>query len=183
MKRIAMLLVATGIAGAASAHDDRPAPSGCSAIEVTAPGVKKQPRDGRFSTLKILDLDFETRLERPAYGEHVLHFKVFTPSGFLYQELNAPFTWPKPRHGRRGDTNDTQVEPVAVSYPKGLPVQVLGDVDANGRQRRDTLRARLPVAGTSITMSTLYGRWTVQAFLDDKTRPCSPLRRFTIHSK
>ena len=32
-------------------------------------------------------------------------------------------------------------------------------------------------------MSTLYGRWTVQAFLDDRQRPCSPLRRFTIYSK
>lgn len=183
MKRVAMLLVATGMAGAAAAHDDRLAPSGCSAIEVTAPGVRKQPRDGRFSTLLMLDLDFETRLERPVYGEHVLRFKVFTPSGFLYQELNTPFTWPKPRHGRRSDTDKEPAEPVAVSYPRGLPVQVLGDADARGRQRRDALRARLPVAGTSITMSTLYGRWTVQAFLDDKARPCSPPRRFTIHSK
>ena len=105
-------------------------PDGCSAIEVTAPGVKKQPRDGRFSTLKILDLDFEARLERADYGDHVLHFRVFTPSGFLYQELNAPFTWPKPKRGRKGDSDDAQAVPVAASYPKGLPVQVLGDVDA-----------------------------------------------------
>ena len=181
MKRIAMLLVAIGTAGAASAHD-RHEPNGCSSIEVTAPGVKRQPRDGRFSTLKILDLDFEARLDRAHYGDHVLHFRVFTPSGFLYQELNAPFTWPKPKRGRNGDSDDVQAVPVAASYPKGLPVQVLGDTMRDGR-RRDSLRARLPVAGTSITMSTLYGRWTVQAFLDDRTRPCSPLRRFTIHSK
>ena len=182
MRRIAMLLVATGIAGAASAHD-RPTPHGCSAIEVTAPGLKKQPRDGRFSTRKILDLDFETRLERPFYGDHVLHFKVFTPSGFLYQELSVPFTWPKPRRGRKGDTDEAQAVPVAASYPRGLPVQVLGDADARRGRDRHTLRARLPVAGTSITMSTLYGRWTIQAFLDDRTRPCSALRRFTIRAK
>jgi hypothetical protein len=182
MKRIAMMLVATGMAGAAAAHD-RPEPSGCSAIEVTAPGVKRQPRDDRFSTLQILDLDFETRLERPVYGEHVLHFRVFTPSGFLYQELNAPFTWPKPRRGHKWDADEAQALPVAASYAGGVPVQMLGDADARGGRGRDTLRTRLPVAGTSITMSTLYGRWTIQAFLDDKTRPCSPLRRFTIHSK
>lgn len=183
MKRIAMMLVATGIAGAASAHDRGPWPSGCSFIEVTAPGVKKQPRDGHFSTLKILDLDFETRLERPVYGDHVLRFKVFTPSGFLYQELTVPFTWPKPKHGRKGDQDDPPAVPVGASYSSGLPVQVLGDSESRWGRRRDTLTARLPVAGTSITMSTLYGRWTVQAFLDDKMRPCSPLRRFTIHSK
>lgn len=182
MKRVAMLLVAAGIAGAASAHDSGPWPSGCSFIEVTAPGVKKQPRDGRFSTLKILDLDFETRLERPVYGDHVLRFKVFTPSGFLYQDLNVPFTWPKPRRGHKGDRDEAQAVPVA-SYSSGLPVQVLGDYEGRRGRRRDTLTARLPVAGTSITMSTLYGRWTVQAFLDDETRPCSPPRRFTIHSK
>jgi len=181
MKRVAMLLVATGIAGAAAAHD-RPAPRRCSAVEVTAPGLKKQPRNLLFSSRKILDLEFETRFDRPVYGEHVLHFKVFTPSGFLYQELSVPFTWPKPGHGRKDERKNAQVEPVPVSYPRGLPVQVLGDV-GGGRHQRDTLRARLPVAGTSITMSTLYGRWSVQAFLDDKTRPCSPLRRFTIHSK
>jgi len=180
MKRIAMLLVATGIAAAAAAHE-QPAPNGCSAIAVTAPGLEKQPREGRFSTRNILDLDFETRLERPAYGDHVLHFRVFTPSGFLYQELSAPFTWPRPGSGRKGAQNDAV--PVSASHTRGLPVQLLGESGARGGHRRDTLRARLPVAGTSITMSTLYGRWSVQAFLDDRARPCSPPRRFTIHAK
>jgi hypothetical protein len=183
MKRVAMLLVATGIAGAASAHDNKHQPDGCSAIEITAPGVRKQPRDGRFSTLKILDLDFETRLEQPVYGDHVMRFKVFTPSGFLYQELNVPFTWPRPRRGHKGDRDDVQAVPVAASYPAAVPMQVLGDSDGRSGRRRDTLSTRLPVAGTSITMSTLYGLWAVQAFLDDRQRPCSSVRRFTIHSK
>ena len=72
-----------------------------------ARGSRSSPGTCRFSTLKVLDLDFETRLERPVYGEHVLRFKVFTPSGFLYQDLNVPFTWPQAaarpgRQGRRG---------------------------------------------------------------------------------
>src|SRR5574341_989246 len=127
MRRIAMLLAATGIAGAASAHGT-PAAHGCSAIRVTAPGLEKQPRDGRFSTRKILDLDFETRLERPAYGDHVLRFKVFTPSGFLYQELSAPFAWPRPGGGRKGAQADPV--PVSASRTPGLPVQLLGESGA-----------------------------------------------------
>jgi hypothetical protein len=43
MKRIAVLLAVAAIASAASA-EAQPAPSGCSAIEVTAPGLRKQPR-------------------------------------------------------------------------------------------------------------------------------------------
>jgi hypothetical protein len=153
-------------------------PHGCSAIQVTAPGLQQQPRNARFSARNILDLDFETRLERPAYGDHVLRFKVFTPSGFLYQELSAPFTWPRPAGGRKEAEPDAV--PVSASRTQGLPIQLLGTSGARGGHLRDTLRARLPVAGTSITMSTLYGRWTVQAFLDDRTRPCSPPLRFTI---
>jgi len=186
MKRVGVLLIfIVGISGAAAAHDrdrsDRVAHKGCSAVEVTAPGLRKQPRDGRYSTRKILDLEFETRFVRPVYGEHVLTFKVFTPSGFLYQELDVPFVWPKPRRGKH-DRFEPNAEPAAnVSLPPGLPVQVLGETH-RGRTR-DAVQGRLPVAGTSITMSTLYGRWTVQAFLDDRTRPCSPRRSFTIHGQ
>jgi hypothetical protein len=181
MRRIALLLVATGIAGAASAHERPEPPRGCSAIEVTAPGLHKQPRDLVFSTRKILDLEFEARLDQPVYGQHLMHFRVTTPSGFLYQDLQVPFDWPKPGHGRKGGSHEEDdVRPAANAAP-GVPVQQLGAPDRRGR-RRDTLLARLPVAGTSITMSTLYGRWSIQAFLDGHNRPCSPLQRFTIRA-
>jgi hypothetical protein len=178
MRRVAILLVVIGIAGPSFAEaQERRAPNGCSAIEVTAPALRRQPREARFSTRQVLDLDFETRLERklPA-GDHVLHFKVVTPGGFLYQDLAMPFTWEKP--GRRGKS---VVAPAATA--RGVPVQVLGNPRAGRGPARPSLRARLPVAGTSITMSSLYGRWTVQAFLDDQTRPCSPPRVFAIQSK
>jgi hypothetical protein len=182
MRPFAMLLVAAASVAVAAAHDERhpgPPPRGCSAIEVTAPGLKKTPRDRRFVVSRILDLEFETRLERPVYGEHVMRFKVFTPSGFLYQDLTVPFTWPKPGRHRKGGQDD----PVrTVSNAPGIPVQQLGVPDGRSGRRRDTVVARLPVAGTSITMSTLYGRWSVQAYLDEQTRPCSPLRRFTIRA-
>jgi hypothetical protein len=177
MKRIAMLLAVTGIASAASAEAQQ-APSGCSAIEVTAPGLRKQPRELRFSTREILDLDFETRLERKVQdGEHVLHVEVLTPSGFLYQDLAMPFTW-----GRPGRRDRDPVAP-AAAVSNGVPSQTLGHSPDGRGHARQSLHARLPVAGTSITMSTLYGRWTVQAFLDDHARPCSPPRVFAIHAK
>jgi hypothetical protein len=182
MRAIAMLLAASASVGVAAAHDNRhhtPQPRGCSAIEVTAPGLKKTPRDLKFVVSRILDLEFETQLERPVYGDHVMRFKVFTPSGFLYQDLTVPFTWHKPGKGKKKGQDDA-VRPAANT--PGIPVQQLGVPVGRGGRRRDTVTARLPVAGTSITMSTLYGRWTVQAYLDEKTRPCSPLRRFTIRA-
>jgi hypothetical protein len=175
MKRIAILLLTTGIAGAASAHEEtKLEPRGCSAIDVTAPDVKKQPRNLRFSARDILDLVFVTELEQAVYGQHVLHFKVVTPSGFLYQDLAMPFDWKRASRGFGMDS----VVPAAASA-RNVPVQQLGPVASRARP---FVEARLPVAGTSITMSTLYGRWSVQAFLDDQARPCSPARAFTISS-
>jgi hypothetical protein len=186
MRRITMLLVAMGVAASAPAHQaqDRQyklQPRGCSAIEVTAPGLKKQPRKLQFNTSRVVDLDFETQLDQPVYGDHVLHFKVYTPSGFLYQDLQVPFTWPRP--GRAKLTRTVESASLATSFPKGVPVQQLGQPPHRGGRVRDRVNARLPVAGTSITMSTLYGRWMVQAFLDENARPCSPPVRFTIDSK
>ncbi len=179
MKRIAALLLTTGIASAASAHE-APAPRGCSAIEVTAAGLRKPPRSVRFVTSQVLDLEFATELQRAAYGSHVLHFKVTTPSGFLYQDLAMPFHWPKP--GRGHHERETEGVMRAAGGAPGAPVQQLGAPSGRGSDARE-VRARLPVAGTSITLSTLYGRWIVQAFLDDLPRPCSPAASFTLSSR
>jgi len=165
MKRIAVLLVTTGIASTAAARELLP-PRGCSAIEVTAPGLRRPPRNLRFATSQVLDLEFTTELQEATYGSHVLHFKVTTPGGFLYQDLAMPFNWRRPGKGPRERLSDAVMR--AAARPGS----------AGGRE----VRARLPVAGTSITLKTLYGRWSVQAFLDDESRPCSPAVGFTLAS-
>jgi hypothetical protein len=63
--------------------------------------------------------------------------------------------------------------------PSGFLYQVLAvPVAANRGHRR--VEARLPVAGTSIMASGLYGRWTVVPQLDDSSEPCGPRRHFVI---
>jgi hypothetical protein len=166
VKGIAVLLVTTGIASAASARELAPPPRGCSAIEVTAPGLRRPPRNLRFATSQVLDLEFSTELQQATYGSHVLHFKVTTPSGFLYQDLAMPFNWRRPGKGPRERQSDGVMR--AAARARGTGAQ--------------QVRARLPVAGTSITLHTLYGRWSVQAFLDDQSRPCSPAVGFTLAS-
>jgi hypothetical protein len=36
------------------------------------------------------------------------------------------------------------------------------------------------VAGTSITLSSIYGLWTVEPYLDARPEPCGPSTTFTI---
>lgn len=67
-----------------------------------------------------------------------------------------------------------------LTTPGGFLYQVLSvPVDPNPTKRR--LVARLPVAGTSIMASGLYGRWTVTPVLGDGSEACGASRRFVIN--
>jgi hypothetical protein len=46
--------------------------------------------------------------------------------------------------------------------------------------RGTTMTASLPVAGTAITTSGLFGRWRVEPHLDGSLRPCGSATRFLI---
>jgi hypothetical protein len=63
--------------------------------------------------------------------------------------------------------------------PSGFLYQVLAVPVAASRVHR-RVEARLPVAGTSIMASGLYGRWTVVPQLDDSSEPCGPRRHFVV---
>jgi len=71
-----------------------------------------------------------------------------------------------------------------VYTPRGFLYQVLsvpfGTPGGKKPIRPRRLEARLPVAGTSIMASALYGRWRVVPHLDDRPAPCGPGRSFVI---
>ena len=64
--------------------------------------------------------------------------------------------------------------------PSGFLYQVLAVPVEAGRNGLRRVEARLPVAGTSIMASGLYGRWTIVPQLDDSSEPCGPGRHFVI---
>jgi hypothetical protein len=153
---------------------DRPHRGACVAVEVTSaqdPTVSAQLPT--FSAARIIDLQL-TAVVRTAPGRGVLRFKVFTPGGFLYQSLAAPFVVP-PRDGQ-GVLLRTQV---VDGFPQGVREQ-----EAQPAESRNTSRYRvsasLPVAGTLITTSGLYGRWTVEPWFEDAARPCAHSKAFVI---
>jgi hypothetical protein len=67
-----------------------------------------------------------------------------------------------------------------LNTPSGFLYQVLAVPVEAGRNGLRRVEARLPVAGTSIMASGLYGRWTVVPELDDSSEPCGPGRHFVI---
>jgi hypothetical protein len=161
-----------------------PAPSSrvCKTVEIIAPQQRKATRKKSFSARKTLDLRFRTYLKskRKISGDHLLHLKLYTPRGYLYQTITVPF-YRKPRRAEKPRRGDFTFEPVRVvpGFPRALDVQKTKRL-RRGRKRYDTVTARLPVAGTSITLGSLFGRWTVVPFLDNGTAPCGRSRRFRI---
>jgi hypothetical protein len=170
-----------------------PSTAVCTAVRVSAPGLSTQPRDLRFSSRQILDLQLRARLRQNLGGDHLLRLKVFTPGGFLYQEIAVPFVAAATpdRQARRARARTgaaaraTSLPPPpprpVAGYPRPLEVQRLVPVrgDATSPVQYEVV-SRLPVAGTSITTSSLFGRWSVEPYLDGETAPCGPAVRFTI---
>jgi len=164
----------------------------CTGIRVTAPNLAAQPLDLVFSGRQVLDLQFQARLRQDLQGDHLLRFKVYTPGGFLYQEIAVPFVGsapapdaaPRAARTRSGAAKQAQAPPPprwVSGYPRPLPVQRLVPVAGDKPNRTQYgVTTLLPVAGSSITLGGLYGAWTVQPYLDQQSTPCGPVGRFTI---
>jgi len=181
-KELSMLVVGTLIAlaqvaaaqPAARSPREEPSASGqCVAVLVTSPEAKASSKSQIFSATKILDLELSAMLRSRLQGDHTLEMKLYTPKGHLYQVLTVPFSAASVPGGA-GAPRTRFVE----GYPQPLAEHAMTPVRHEGA-RRYRVSARLPVAGTSIMTSSLYGRWRVDAHLDGKLKACSS-RSFTI---
>ncbi len=163
----------------------------CVGVRVTASDQALPPKNLTFSSRETLDLLLHPRMRLDLKGEHLMQLKVYTPGGFLYQVITLPFVgaglpdageppgWTGNAAGKRAA--DPPAPRVVPGFPRPLETQrlVLAPGDATTRAQYE-LRARLPVAGTSITLSSLYGTWSVQPYLDGQAEPCGPATKFTI---
>jgi hypothetical protein len=87
---------------------------------------------------------------------------VFTPDGQLYRSLVVPVT-------SRGAAGATRW---VAGYPRPMPQQRLTRV-TRGRSTYAAASASLPVAGTDVVSSGLYGRWRVEAYVDGAEQSCA----------
>jgi hypothetical protein len=190
MPLTALLVLAGQVGGATAATLPPRSALQCAGVRVTASDQTAPPKDMTFSSRETLDLLFRPRVKQNLQGEHLMQLKVFTPGGFLYQVLTVPFVgetqsggrerpgWVTNRMSEKRENADTPPTRVVPGFPRPLEVQRL--VPPGGARGEYELRARLPVAGTSITLSSLYGTWSVQPYLDGAAEPCGPATRFKI---
>ena len=162
----------------------------CLAVAVTS---AEAPRSRvSFSATKILDLQLGTMLRSRIGGEHVLNLKVYTPKGHLYEQLDVPFRGgPLSAAGGSALSSGGGSAAAVVSetgprmrrvegHPQPLPEQELVATRAPSGSRGYRVSAHLPVAGTSIMTSSLYGKWKVTPFIDGGSKACGASTAFSI---
>jgi hypothetical protein len=115
----------------------------------------------RFSASRMLDLEFTVRFTDEPVGDHVLHLKLITPKGYHYQTLSIPITTSTKRQG-----SQRRVE----GYPRPLAVRL---VQKAGVSSSPEVRLSVPVGGTPIVTSSIFGGWTAEAYLDDQVEACA----------
>jgi hypothetical protein len=79
---------------------------------------------------------------------HQQRLELYSPDGSLYQQLTTAFTGVRPA-------------PRQAAHHPGV-----------------TVTTRIPVAGTSIVDSSLFGEWCAEVFLDDEAAPIARHRFF-----
>lgn len=161
MKRHAALATALLLtAGTAVAANEPTASKGCLAVKVSSSaGTVKgggTKTGTRFSATQVLDLGFSLYL--PYGGDpataveegEVIRFRVYAPSGDLYQEIDVPIAPSGSKEAERHLTGypfPVKVSQAKVGYLARIPAWVVG--------------TGFPVGGTLIQSHSIYGKWRV----------------------
>jgi len=127
-----------------------------------------------FAATNVTDIEFAIVFSPQVASQfssvHLVEFRVFTPSGNLYESLSLPITTDAKRAGERHRV---------PGYPDLVPVQVLKPI-THGNGNGLFAKVKLPVAGTPILSNSLYGTWKADALVEEQTTSCSTPASFTI---
>ena len=116
-------------------------------------------------------LDLAARVELPAEltGSHLLELRYLLPGGALYQSIAFPIA---------PQTLAAAALAAVPGYP--FPVPVHRPSSAAKSTGSWTVEQGLPVAGTPILDSSLYGTWGLAAYLDQSETPCTAPLAFDL---
>ena len=142
----------------------------CAKLAVGSETVEPLDSGSTFSVLKTEDVRLLVLFLTPVKGDHILELKLMTPRGHHYQTLTAPIAV---------EPTEAGAERRVPTYPRPLEIQVLEPYQTRQGVLKGT-ELRLPVAGTSIMSSALYGEWEVEILLDGRPMDCERRNVFSI---
>lgn len=158
-----VLLLAAGpaLAGSQPTENQPESAKGCLALKVSSSAGSTKgggTKTGtRFSATQVLDLGLMLYLPWDAdpgqaieEGERI-RFRVYTPSGDLYQEMDVPIAAAGSKETERqllGYPFPVKVSQAKVGYLARIPAWVV--------------ETSFPVGGTLIQSHSIYGKWRVE---------------------
>ncbi|MCZ7650606.1 MAG: hypothetical protein M5U13_05345 [Thermoanaerobaculia bacterium] len=121
----------------------------------------------KISVRTTEDVTLEILLAGLGDAEHLLELRFLLPTGELFERIEVPIARPgtSPRELAAGR--------VLPGHPHPVPQHAAEPLEVEGKPYA-RLRVPFPIAGTAIVHNSLYGRWTVEAYLDGAERPCGP---------
>ncbi len=115
----------------------------------------------QFSAIRMLDLDLTVLFVDGFNGDHLLHLRLFTPKGHHYQTLSV---------GIASASASRKSMRLIEGYPRPVAVRLLNEA---GSSSLPEVTLSVPVGGTPIGVSSLYGMWTAEAYLDEQSEACA----------
>lgn len=173
MRACLAILAILSAALAGAQQRPSPAPAACQQLTVAAyPALAGPPSSGRpdrekplasFSAARVADLEFGVIIPpRPTQPDH-FQIRLFTPAGHLYQAVDLPVARPG---------NSPEAARSLPGYPFPVPVaQPESADDVNRGAVR--VRTRVPLGGTLVSTSSLYGRWRAEGWAASDRAPCA----------
>lgn len=178
MRAMTLLLTAAVVLMAAPESHAAKKDKSCLAVLVGSPQV--DPRESRwttspsFSATGVLDVEFAILFSKQIAAQfdsvHMVEFRVYTPTGALYEAITIPMTTNRNRAAERHRV---------PGYPDLVPVRVLESVN-HGLGQGMFAKVKLPIAGTPIVSNSLYGVWKATALVEDEPAFCGTPAEFTI---
>lgn len=180
----AVALLGAAVPAVFAANNNSKSNKPCLAVVVGSPQQLGQGNDDderefesgivTFPATKVTDIEFAIVFSQQVASQftnvHVVEFRVFTPTGNLYESLSIPITIDARRAGERHRV---------PSYPDLVPLQVLKRI-SHGNGNGFFAKVTLPVAGTPIVSNSLYGNWKADALVEEQTSACGTPALFTI---
>lgn len=121
----------------------------------------------KISVRTTEDVTIEVLLAGLGQTEHLLELRFLLPTGELFEKIQLPIARPG------ASARELAAGRVLPGHPHPVPQRVAEPLEVEGKPYA-RVRVPFPIAGTAIVHNSLYGRWTVEAYLDGAERPCGP---------
>ncbi len=139
----------------------------CALVDIGTESMYLADPDTALSVTEFSDLRMRVRFKPEIVGDHLLELRLITPRGHHYQTLTAAISTSTELAGARR---------AVAGFPRALPVQVLQPVQVSSEAPDEPTQLgtelSIPVAGTTIVTSSLYGTWRIEVFLDGSEITC-----------